>query len=133
MEIRKFEHTSDVEIMKEWLRERNMDEALLGELPHLGLIAFDDEEVVCAGFLRMVEGSYALMDSLTTNPRSSSSKRNVALDLMTCELKAVAESLGLKQVIAYCEHEATIERGLAKHGFVKLGHTVLTTKLKERG
>jgi hypothetical protein len=104
---------SDKAELKEWMKARDMNvDASLESLPALGIIY----PGVAAGFLRLCEGGYALMDGYITNPEASSEDRDTALDAITAALIVTADKRGIKNLIAITKHW-TIASRAERHGF----------------
>jgi len=107
-----------------WLKVRGLETHVLNDLPKNGLVVFDGEQAVAAGFIRLCEGNHGLFDSYITNPSVSPYIRDNALNELTLALIEEAKTLKLKVVLALTVDENTKVRSI-KHGFVQLGHTVL--------
>lgn len=87
------------------------------DLPKFGLIALHNNEPIAIGFLRKMEGGYAMMGEYMTNPQSLPEVRDRALDLITYKLIKIAKSSGLKGIMAFTKEQNIIDRA-TKHGFV---------------
>ena len=101
------------------LEARHMDTTLWLDLPSFGLIAHEDGKVVAAGFLRRVEGGYAMLDSYITNPHATSDQRNRALDTITSKLISISNAHGVTKLFTF-----TLDQGIADRA-VRLGLTHL--------
>lgn len=114
--------------IKSWLKERNLPQIEIGDLPKWGFICFANKEPTCAGFLRMCEGDYAILDSLITNPLAPSIHRHHCIDFLVEHLIKIAKMIGIKQIVAFSVDESTLERS-KKHGFYQSGYTVIVKKV----
>ena len=101
------------------------------ELPSVGLIAIDGDTPIAAGFLRYIEGNFALLDGLITNPTQLGSTRHAAIDAVVSGLISIAVRLGYTRLMANSVDESTLTRSL-KHGFKPLDHKVIVLDLREK-
>lgn len=76
------------------------------------------------GFLRMVEGGYAQIDTLTTHTKFSSEDRNKAISAVVDALIDIAKTINLKGIVCFTDNESVITRA-KKLGFSVLNHTVI--------
>lgn len=117
MKVRLFK-ASDLHSVNKWRMKRNLWPVPGSELPRLGYMI----PGVAAAFLRRVEGGYALMDSLVTNPHVSSNTRHKALESL---YDIILQEPSIKGIIGFTVDESTLMRAKAR-GFKQLQHTVLT-------
>lgn len=68
-------------------------------LPKIGYIAYLGNIPVAAGFLRRLEGGFAQMDTLVSNPYLGSKTRHIAIDKVVNSLIEDAKTLDLEGVI----------------------------------
>lgn len=124
-------HYHDRHISK-WLKYRSIyKSSLVSELPALGYIAYEDELPVAAGFLRLCEGGFGMIDSLITDPTAPGELRNEALDKITHCILQYAKSNNINNIIAFSRDNNTLTRSL-KHGFSLIDdYKVISIKLKE--
>lgn len=115
-------------ILLEWTVDRGINSTLVEDLPEYGVMAFEHDLPIAAGFLRKVEGGYAMLDSLITNPNAPPDIRNVILDRVTTKLIDTARRNKLKALIANSLDKNTLMRS-AKHGFTSLPHTLIVLNL----
>lgn len=118
MDIVEFED-KHLDTLRQWLFQRKMRSALADELPKLAYIAILGQEAIAISSLRMIEGGFALIDSLITNPLSKPELRHKAIDLIVEQLIRKAKDLKLKRVIAHTKDQGILERS-QKHGFETL-------------
>lgn len=101
------------------------------DLPEIGFIAFDAQEPIAVGFLRKMEGPYAMIDSFISNPLVLSMMTRVhAIDLITQELIQKAKQLEIRHLMAFCEYTGTLKRSY-RHGFKKLSCAMIGLSLEE--
>lgn len=99
-------------------------------LPKIGYIALYNGYPIAAGFLRRVEGGYAQIDTLTSNPTFGSIIRHKGIDAIVNSLIEEAKVLKLHGIIALTQETNIILRATDK-GFHLVEHKVLALPLKE--
>lgn len=126
LRVKKYVAPIHSHVIEAWLQSRQMDEKIIHQLPRAGWIVFDGEEPLAAGFLRMMEGGYAMIDGLISNPPQGlgNRRRSQALDLITERMISEGKILGLKKILAFSGDRATLKRSL-RHGFVKQMDTMI--------
>ena len=82
-------------------------------------------------FLRMVEGGFAQIDGLVTNPDESKENRHLGNDIVTDRLIKKAEEFGLKGICSFSVDDNTVNRA-KKHGFQVLNHKVFFLDLRTK-
>lgn len=97
-------------------------------LPQLGFIAIQSSIPVAAGFLRIVEGGYAQIDTLTTNAKFKSKSRHEALSKVVEELIEAAKILELKGILAFTKDEGILKRAESL-GFHTVPQTIIALSL----
>lgn len=102
-----------------WLKQRDLPVPPMDETPKIGFIAFINGVETAIGFLRMVEGRYAQLDGLITNPSVPGLHRSKAIDIVVSKLLVTAKDLKLRGIISYSADPNTIERS-KRHGFTVL-------------
>lgn len=107
-------HESEVEKM---LISRFMPTHLINDLPQHGLIAIEGDTPIAVGFIRMIEGPYAMLDSYITNSEVDSKIRDRALNIITNKLLKWAKTANINKVLAFSCDENTIKRA-ESHGFI---------------
>lgn len=118
--------------LNSWLKAHGHPIPALIEYPELGYIACDANGPIAAGFLRRVEGGYAQIDGLTSNPGRNGADRHQAIDMVAETLIEKARSLKISAILVLSQDESTIMRS-ERHGFRKLPHTLLGVDLNSRG
>lgn len=116
----------DEALIREWLDIRKV--YFEDDLPRTGVICRIDDQPVCAGFLRYVEGSWAILDHLITNPQSKPYVRNIAIDGVVKELISIAKNHSIKKILAFSVDAGILQRS-KNHGFEKIDHTVIVLKV----
>lgn len=88
---------------------------ILVNVPEIGFIAYSNTEFkyVAAGFLRMVEGGYAQIDTLVTNPSLDPEVRSKGIDLVVEKLINTAKDMKLEGIYALTLHKNIISRAEA--------------------
>lgn len=98
-------------------------------LPKIGFMAIYNGHPVAAGFLRRVEGGYAQLDGLTSNPYFGSKIRHEGIDLVVDTLIQEAADLKLKGIIAFTKEPSIVSRAQEK-GFKVIEQTLLAIPSK---
>jgi len=117
-------------LIEHWLKFRGLDPAMAEDLAKTGFVAFKDNLAIAAGFLRMCEGSLAMIDGLVSNPYAPGVARHHALDEIIDELIFCARERGVKRILAYSVDNGTINRA-QDHGFMSLPQVLLGLELGE--
>jgi N-acetylglutamate synthase-like GNAT family acetyltransferase len=107
-----------------WMELRGLDAQDAQDLPQNGFVCEYDGVATAAGFIRLCEGNYGLIDSYITNPHASAEIRNKALNRLTEHLVHKARELKLKQLFAFTVDYNTKVRG-TDYGFQLLPHALL--------
>lgn len=97
---------------------RNMDYHLSSDLPSYGLIAIEKNVPYAMGFVRRMEGPYAMLDSYISNPMSPYNRRDKCLDIITKKLVEWCEINAITKIVAFSENNAIVKRAQL-HGFIK--------------
>jgi hypothetical protein len=96
------------------LASRSMPVELIEDLPENGIIVLDlshhHEPAIAAGFLRIIEDKFGLLDAFITNPLEPSIRRDAALDLLTNKLINLGIHLGLSNLFAFSKDESILGR-----------------------
>lgn len=100
-------------------------------LPAIGYVTFKDEAPIAAGFLRMVEGGFAQLDTLMSNASYSSEIRHEAISTVVEELISEAKKLNLHGILATSKDESTIMRALSLGFHVVEEQKLIALPLKE--
>lgn len=123
-------HLEPLEMMHIAHEYKDMEAISQEVLPNIGYICYSNQEYqyVAAGFLRMVEGGYAQIDTLVTNPAIEPSIRHEAINLLVSTLIQRAKELKLKGIYALTLQKDIIERAEAT-GFRVIDHKVVALRL----
>lgn len=97
-------------------------------LPKCGFVARCDSGPIAVGFLRMVEGGYAQLDTLVSNAEMSSGLRHEGISMVVTELIERAKQLKLKGIIAFTEDHGVLARA-AHLGFKLVPQTIISLPL----
>lgn len=116
--------------ISQWLASRDLKNNFANDLPEIGYITVDRNRPIAAGFIRRMEGNFAMLDSLITDPLAVAELRSKAIDLVVTKLIKEAKLLEIKHFFAFSKDANTIERSL-KHGFMKLPDTVIGVDLSQ--
>lgn len=113
----------------DWLLERNAYLTPKEEIPEYGYVTFVNDIPTAMAFLRRVEGGYAQLDGLTSNPMQSSEARHQAIDLVVNRIKYQCKELEIKHLIAFSSDNSTLLRSKS-HGFTSMGdHKVIVLSI----
>lgn len=106
----------------------NMNYITMKSLPKIGYISLLNKQPVAAGFLRRVEGNYAQIDTLVSNPHLGSIIRHNAITNVVNSLLEDAKDLKLNGIIAFSSDNSVISR--AKDlGFQVVDQTIVSLSL----
>lgn len=100
-------------------------------LPEIGFVALDeDDRVVAMGFLRLVEGGFAQIDTLVSDGTRPSDVRHEAISAVVDSIINKAKTLELKGVIALTLDKSILMRAEAI-GFHVVPQAVIALSFKE--
>lgn len=99
-------------------------------LPEIGFVALLKSEPVAMGFLRRIEGGYAQIDTLVTNPEFGPIDRSVSIMMVYGKILDSAKKLKIPGLIVITENDSVINRAL-DCGFKKIKQTLLGLPLGE--
>lgn len=117
MKIIPYERQIHENYIEKMLISRFMASYLIQDLPEHGLIALQDDTPIAVGFIRQIEGPYAMLDSYLSNSEADPEIRDRALNLITRKLLDWARIGGVRNVLAFSADPNTVLRAEA-HGFV---------------
>lgn len=130
--LRPYNHDYNLGTICKWLYLRKAYIPFKEEFPKIGYVAYKGNEPIAAAFLRIVEGDFAQIDGLCTNPEALPQDRSKANDLLIAQLIETAKEMGnIKTIVSYSLDKNTIMRA-ESHGFVATPHTVLALDLKAK-
>lgn len=119
---------TDIRILQKWLEGRNSDVDVNQETLGYGYVVYSlVSGPVAIGFVRDI-GSCGFIEGVTTNPDTSSSERNEAIDTLVSHLLGYARRQGIKKVIGYSLDENIVKRA-ERHGFIKQPHVMFSIDL----
>lgn len=97
-------------------------------LPQLGFIAYIDAKPLAGGFLRMIEGGYAMIDTLVSDAQASSQQRHEGMTTVVAALIQTSKDLKLKGILCHTRDEGVLKRA-ASLGFKVLPQTIIALPL----
>lgn len=97
-------------------------------LPKIGYIALMNKQPIAVGFLRKVEGGYAQIDTLVSNPYYGSIIRHEGIKKVTDALQEEAKLLKLHGIIAFTKDTGVLSRADAE-GWHKVSETLIAIRL----
>ena len=106
----KFKHLPLLSDMLESNKFPHLTDISMKTLPKIGYIALLSGQPVAAGFLRRIEGGYAQIDTLASNPFFGSKLRHEGLNLIVKSLIEDAKALDLKAIISFTSDEGVLTR-----------------------
>jgi hypothetical protein len=128
IEVQQYQE-SYYDILKAMLESQNYkDEVLPDSLPKIGFIASDSATHIAVGFLRLMEGNIAQIDSLVSNADLPSEMRHKGISMVVDELIKTSKLLKLKGIMALTVDKSVIMRAEAI-GFQVRSHTILSLPL----
>ena len=113
------------------LTDRNapcIETVTMKTLPKIGYMALLNNQPIAAGFLRRVEGGYAQMDTLVSNPYFGSQIRNMGISKVVDCLMNDAKELRLTGILAFTIEQSIIDRAKDK-GFTSFDHKLIGVRL----
>lgn len=103
--------------------------SMLGQgMPQTGYVALVAGQPGAAGFLRMVEGGFAMIDTLVSNADLGSEARHMAITAVVDALINHAKTSGIKGIVAHTKDKGILKRAKTL-GFKKLSEQIITIKL----
>jgi hypothetical protein len=109
----------------------HIDTVTMKTLPKIGYIALMNGHPIAAGFLRRVEGGYAQLDTLTSNPYFGSQIRHLGITKVVDTLIQDAKDLRLSGIIAFTRDYSVKSRAEAIGFHVLSDHSLIALRLKE--
>jgi len=100
----------------------------IDSLPNFGLLVYEKQILVAAGFVRNVEGGFGFIDSYITNVLAPPSIRDEALSRLTTKLLKVVKHSGVTKLIGFTTDNHTLLRSL-RHGFSQQDYNLITIDL----
>lgn len=98
-------------------------------LPKIGYISLlNGQQPLAAGFLRRLEGGYAQIDTLVSNPYFGSLLRHEGIKLVVDTLLEEAKRLDLTGIVAFTNDQGVLKRA-ENLGFVELNQKVIALNL----
>lgn len=128
--VKRYRKTVHEQALAHWFGLRRVAMRNLFELPERGVVAVDEhDKPIAVAFLRAVEGNFAMLDGLTTDPLASSIDRHNAIEAVVDTLIHMAKKYGYSKLVAYSVDDGTLKRAKT-HGFEAVPHSVITLDLQ---
>ena len=106
----KFKHFNDLIELHKLNNYQHTAAITMKRLPKIGYISYFGDSPIAAGFLRRVEGGYAQMDTLVSNPHFGSQIRHLAIDKVVKSLIDDAKTLDLEGIVAFTSDIGVLKR-----------------------
>lgn len=132
MHLKKYINSEHYPIIASWCALRGVYRPAIEEMPAIGFVAYEGDRPIACAFIRRVEGSFALLDTLVSNSDASSALRHRAIDSLVNHILRTAKRLNIPKLLAYSVDEGTLRRS-EKHGFVRQPHAVIAVDLLSKG
>ena len=124
-------YSNHIDLIREWIKKRNMDESFILELPVFGFVCYYDELPIAMAFIRRCESSVMIFDSLIADPESDPIIRDQCVDVLVSKILSEAKKKRIDKVIAFSNQKRTLDRAF-RHGFIKTDYQVITLNLKDK-
>lgn len=111
-----------------WLNIRKQNKDLINTLPEIGYIAFKNEKPIAITFLRVVDGHYAYLDPIITNPKASVAAKKEARPLLFRAVMEHAKKIQANQLLILTSNTNDIKAAVG-FGFIKYPHVFLKKKI----
>ena len=121
-------HFKDLVLMHRLQESRIADILEEETVPAYGWIAYNGSIPVAAGFLRLIEGGYAQIDTLVSNPTTPSVVRHKAISQIVNNCVEDARWMRLKGIVSYTRDESVLKRAIAI-GFQAMPDIVISLNL----
>lgn len=122
LEIRTLREEDYDNILIEWWKDWGWEPVQKDFLPQNGaggLIVYDDDVPVCAGFIYLTNSSVAWVDwIISSKTYRKKPERSIALRILIMELTSVCKKVGVKYVYALIKHRGLIS-AYESLGYVK--------------
>lgn len=130
--ITRFKADKHMEALKDMHKSHNysfMSDISEDGLPKIGFIVYSNTEFqyIAAAFLRIVEGGYAQVDTIVSNPMLTADVRHEGINLLANKLIETAKELKLKAIYAFTVDKSIIVRA-KKAGFSVIDHMIIARK-----
>lgn len=96
-------------------------------LPKIGWMTLLNKQPIAAGFLRRVEGGYAQLDTLVSNPYYGSLIRHEGIDKVVKALIDDAKDLKLHGIIAFSSDSGVLSRAETL-GFTQINQSLIVLR-----
>jgi hypothetical protein len=124
----KFKYLPSLLDMLEDRKFQGIETVNMKTLPKIGYIAMLNDQPIAAGFLRRVEGGYAQIDTLVTNPYFGNKLRHEGIDKVVNSLINDAKELRLRGILAITGELSILNRAEDK-GFFRIDQQIIGLRL----
>lgn len=131
MQTRRVDISKDMPLITSWLKEYKTHIPELDDMPAIGYLVCIGDVPAAVGFLRLVEGGYGYVDSVTANPKANAAFRDKALDQVFASIIEKAKELKLKGISGTSVHNRTLIRA-ERHGFIPQPHLTMVLSLQQQ-
>ncbi len=129
MEIRPYDKNADFATVEQWQIDHKTVPIPAFIMPPTGLIVFDDEEDICAGFIAFSDNNTATLFRMVTNPLTSKQKKTEAYGIiMKATLELILEK-GFHYVTLASGHPGIIKRFVAEGFSISEANVTLLGKV----
>lgn len=119
MEVRRIELDKDFSVINGWLKSRHLPLWQERFMPRIGMMAYEEDLLMAAGFMRICEGNVGLFDSLVSNKDITGPFRDKAIDKVIEAVVEEGKIIGLVSIIGLTVIPSLMDRIIRKHGFFK--------------
>ena len=118
--IKEFKKDEHYDIVKQWWELSKKIPQPVDKLPRYGVIIFDGDEPLAAGWIIRTDISECFVEDFIANKNAKSKNRSKAIDLTIKGLEALAKMLGYTGVVGLPTVKRLINRA------EKLGYTIVS-------
>ena len=93
----------------EWWTEWKWPAVPVSLLPKNGIVVYEEETPVCAGFMYLTDSDWGIMEWIVGNPWVSKEERHNGLDCLIQDLILVAKSNAKKAIFSSVNHPSLID------------------------
>lgn len=110
MEVKSFSLIDHYEIISDWWTGHDWTVLPQQVLPHNGLIVYDDNTPICAGFLYKTDSAICWLEWVISNPLAKKEQRSEALNALIDCLVGLAKTMGFSIIFTSIKHPGLIKR-----------------------
>lgn len=120
----------DWELVQTWLEERQISR-LNALQPQRSWTYTQDGIAIAFAALTILDGFKGILEALCTNPSSSPTQRDQAIDALVSKILLESRKLGLDGLIAWTKDKNTLVRS-KKFGFVEVPEQLIALNLRSK-